>query len=73
MAHISFPVLNVCVTGSCYLPLPVTLSRDPSQEDLGIAEAPRGRVSVPALAQLVIQYIQGVLAVHSSDLDKTHH
>ena len=59
-------------SGSCYLPLPVTLSEDPSEEDPGIAEALRGRVSVPVSAQLVIQYIQGVSAVQSSDLDKTH-
>ena len=67
-------VLNVCITGSRGWPLPVTLSRwVPSEEDSGTAEALRGRVSVPGRAQLVIQYIQGVLAVHSSDLDKAHH
>ena len=59
--------------GGCSSPPPVTLSQVPSPEELGMAEAHGGRVPVPALAQLVIQYIQGVLAVHSSDLDKTHH
>ena len=68
-----FLVLNVCVTGSRGWPLPVTLSRVLSEEDSGMAEALRGRGSVPARAELVIQYIQGVLAVHSSDLDKAHH
>ena len=66
-------VLNVCITGSRGWPLPVTLSRVLSEEDSGMAEALRGRVSVPARAELVIQYIQGVLAVHSSDHDKAHH
>ena len=67
-----FLVLNVCITGSRGWPLPVTLSRVLSKEDSGMAEALRGRVSVPGRAELVIQYIQGVLAVHSSDLDKAH-
>ena len=65
--------VNVCFMGSRSSPPPVTPFPVPSQEDLGMAEAHGGRVPVPALAQLVIQYIQGVLAVHSSDLDKAHH
>ena len=56
----SFLVLNVCITGSRGWPLPVTPSRVLPGEDSGMAEALRGRVSVPGRAQLVIQYIQGV-------------
>ena len=40
--------------------LPVTLSLVPSHEELKMAEASGGRVSLPAPAQLDNQYIQGV-------------
>ena len=59
--------LIVCVLGSGWSPLPVTLSLVPSQEDLKMAEASGGRVSLPAPAQLDNQYIQGVSAVIFSD------
>ena len=65
--------LNVSVIGSGSLPLPVTLSRDPSCEDLGMPEASRGRVPVSASAQLDIQYNQGVSAVIFSDHRLAHH
>ena len=65
--------LIVCVLGSGWSPLPVTLSLVPSQEDLKMAEASGGRVSLPAPAQLDNQYIQGVSAVIFSDHRLAYH
>ena len=65
--------LIVCVLGSGWSPLPMTLSLVPSQEDLKMAEASGGRVSLPAPAQLDNQYIQGVSAVIFSDHRLAHH
>ena len=45
----------------------------PSQEDLEMAEAPGGRVSLPASTQLVNQYNQGVPAVIFSDHRLAYH
>ena len=41
---LSLLAVNVRVIGSGSLPLPVTLSRVTPSEDLGMAEAPKGRV-----------------------------
>ena len=65
--------LIVCDLGSGWSPLPMTLSLVPSQEDLKMAEASGGRVSLPAPAQLDNQYIQGVSAVIFSDHRLAHH
>ena len=65
--------LIVCVLGSGWSPLPMTLSLVPSQEDLKMAEASGGRVSLPASTQLDNQYIQGVSAVIFSDHRLAYH
>ena len=68
-----FYLLNVYITGSARSALPVTLVGGPY-------EGTRCRLRLIGLAcedlkavQLVIQCIQGVSAVHSSDFDIAHH
>ena len=51
----------------------MTLSEGFSHETLTLAEAKRVEFALLSLHSLVNQYIQGVLAVHSSDLGKAHH
>ena len=72
-----FFILNVCSIGSA-LALPMTPSEEGPCGSSEVGRGSRGRVCAPgphswSFNRNRFNTVQGVLAVHSSDLDKAHH
>jgi len=65
-------ILNVCSIGSA-LALPMTPSEEGPRGSSEVGRGSRGRVCAPGPHSWSFNTVQGVLAVHSSDLDKAHH
>ena len=67
-----FCILNVCSIGSA-LALLMTPSEEGPDGSSEVGRGSRGRVCAPESHSWSFNTVQGVLAVHSSDLDKAHH
>ena len=65
-------ILNVCSIGSA-LALLMTPSEEGPDGSSEVGRGSRGRVCAPESHSWSFNTVQGVLAVHSSDLDKAHH